>query len=149
MRLVRQRREWDCGVAVLAMVTDLDYESAVRLVRDTDSSSGLSWWDINQALGILGYSVLTWWKASQAFYADRRLAKSVGPAPPGEKWPPKPFAPAHYVQRRNHFMAVNAGGKVLDPAGSFRGRLEDLDPDVLDSVTGVWRLPLQGGSDAD
>lgn len=143
MKLIRQRGARDCGVATLAMVASIDYDTAAKLMRDAEPNGGLTWWDINQALGIMGFGVLTWWKASRVFYGERRLVETVGPAPPGGDWPPDPFAPAHYVQRRNHFMAVDADGGVLDPAGSFQGRLEDLDPGVLDSVTGVWKLPLR------
>ena len=110
MRWVRQEDPEGCGVAVLAMLTgqtfaEVDQAFPDRRARDTPKERCLEPHHMQNYLWDRGYFL--------------RLIRLAEFAPDG-RWPPRPFAPLHYVNVTSpsgtgHWVAMEMDGCVLDP----------------------------------
>ena len=103
MRLIRQRNDIDCGIAVAAMAAGVPYRNAARADRNPGRDIGLSTGELVAMMRDLGVEA----RSSTAGYGE--VFKSAA-------WPAGAVAvlirPNN--RRRGHFVAVS-GGDVFDP----------------------------------
>lgn len=114
IKLVKQEHAGGCGPATLAMILCMSYEKACEWLQDSPvrSRSKTIDWDNDGISHIdLDYCL------NKAGWYHQRTYKSWEPK---DNWPPKPFAPIHYVQvgqpsGNSHFVVMLKDGRVLDP----------------------------------
>jgi hypothetical protein len=113
VRLIRQRGERDCGVAVFAMLTDREYEAAAATL-------GIATEVPDHAIKVLlqrdGWFIREIWRREDT----------------GGVWPPPPFAERHFAivtqpSGNGHYLAMEADGTVLDPLEDGPRVLEEWD----------------------
>lgn len=119
LKYVPQQGNSDCGVATLAMLTGVTYKAALRLLskkaRDKITAGvGINHFDLEQALRKRGFVAFL---AMHESYANGERQRTV--------WPPEPVGWRHVVSSQNaagthHFSAMDASGKVFDPADPSR-----------------------------
>jgi hypothetical protein len=102
MHYVAQAGDDDCGVAVLAMLTDRTLAEAVEWIG----------WDGKP----LKPHQMHWWLWKDGWYL--RSIKLAADLPTSE-WPPPPFADAHYAMvtatKGGHWTVMDGTGRLLDP----------------------------------
>jgi hypothetical protein len=127
---VQQRGPDDCGVATVAMLLDVPYDEAMRLLAVPYGKRSVIDSAIDAALLEHGRVV------------GRRYRYNPLTGKPREDWPPKPFAPRHYalvqVAAGYHAVAMDGAGRVLDPWDERRTSLAHPDYLAVDQVVGVW-----------
>lgn len=105
MQLIRQQQPNHCGVAVLAMLTDLPYYEVVAKLGATLREAGLNEMYMRQFLWDMGYNI------RQIYKTD--LTKNFYVRKP---WPPTPFADKHAVfTTPHHWVAMDKVGNIFDP----------------------------------
>lgn len=126
MKLVRQKHEDGCAVAVFAMLTGRTYAAAVKRLGFVAGDGGLRHGALKRELEREGRFCRT--------VDDRRW--TLG------EWPPRPFAPQHFaVVHQNdtgnaHVVAMDNCGVLFDPLGAQRpARLDAYQ--VVQEVVGV------------
>ena len=137
MRLVRQRDDWGCGIAVLAMITGRTYVQVRELLDSQDghghdgdwSRSGITYISIDRILFAEGFAV----QRTYAGWAEMD----------GTPWPPEPWAPVHLSQvvqpsGNGHWVVMDEDGKVLDPLRPGRHSLTDWEK--INNVAGLWKV---------
>lgn len=137
---VAQEEASGCGIACLAMVLGVDYETAVQLVPSYAAGrDGLTERELDEVLAEQGLAVARKW----ATYHTGRHGKR--PAPARVPWPPAIFGEVHIAcvtgrdsSATDHFVVVLRDGTVLDPADRRNCRLVDYD--AVDWVAALVRL---------
>lgn len=130
MRLIRQRRENDCGVAVVAMVAGVSYQRALAAFtpevrrRMTSLRAGTSTRDVANALVALGWQC----DARLRPLRKRDLDALTGRAILCVRYPEKGAHTWHWCA----FLGEKSDMRVLDPA-------TQLKPYVVTSYLGVWK----------
>lgn len=128
VRYIKQRSDWDCGVAVLAMASGLPYE---QIIEDF-AGKGI------EGTGIEG-SLFDWWFRKRGL-AIQCVTEAIEPM-----WPAEPWAPVHiaYVQatRGSHVCVMDHLGRVFDPFDIRRRTLTHKDYRSVRGVIGIWKLP--------
>lgn len=125
IKYVKQRADWDCGIAVLAMVSGRDYESVLK--------------DFGPEIvghGIEGPLFDDW-------FIKNGYAIQCVPDEPKDGW--APWAPAHVCYVRTtagaHVCVMDHLGRVFDPFDIRRKTLTHPDYKSVRGVIGVWKLP--------
>lgn len=136
LRYVPQQTDADCGVATLAMVAGTTYKGALRLLsararRKVADGTGIDHGDLEAALRKAGFVAFL---AINEHYAGGDKRRAV--------WPPEPVGWRHVISSRNvdgtaHFSAMDANGRVFDPANRARTDLSAYY--AVDEVTVVVR----------
>lgn len=124
---VKQRDDWDCGVAVLAMVSGLTYEQ----VLDDFNGKGI------EGVGIGGV-LFDWWFVKHGVATQGKTPELDDP------WPPEPWAPVHiaYVRATQgaHVCVMDCQGRVFDPFDIKRRTLTHKDYKRVRGVIGIWDI---------
>lgn len=138
MKLVRQRGKHDCGIAAIAMAVGVGYDDIAQFLppnrRGTAMTMGMTYHDLFEACNHFG-------KAFQYVSQWDRFGLNRVPGatqfPRRDPWPPAPWAPSHLVQIPGHYVAMDAGGRIFDPAGITRTCL----PEDTQIVIGIFDCP--------
>lgn len=133
MDLVKQQHARGCGPASIAMVTGHSYADVCNwFIGVNFETNGCYIHGLYEYLAEHGFAV----QVKHRFLGHLRERPI---------WPPVPFAEKHIVQVRvsegspcEHFVAMRADGKVLDPLCDEPKSLADYH--VVNQVAGVWKV---------
>jgi len=137
---IKQRYDWDCGIAALAMALNVVYEAANRMLGMP--LTGIHEEHLFQALIENGYAYQRKYEnyslpAMPQVHGRDNYKKRV-------PWPCEPFAPAHIVMlqatRDWHFVVMDKSGHVYDPWNEKRETLADPDYKKVSWVLGIWKV---------
>jgi len=131
---IRQRHDWDCGIAAIAMAADVPYEQVLADLVPDGTERGLNELHVHDWLHRNGWA---WQQIS-------RNRPSCGKYVPRDPWPPAPFAPSHIAQVEAtqgwHFTVMDGSGRVLDPWNEARDTLEHSDYGQVTWVLGLFKV---------
>lgn len=128
--LIRQKHPHGCGVACLAMVTGDEYDAVFAAMQPY----------IGQGRGIHEFHIRDYLNARGFAYQQVPAFKALTDAK-RDPWPPAPWAPVHIVQASDHFVVMDAAGRVFDPARGERESLTFPEYGNVYFVLGIWRVP--------
>jgi len=132
IRHVAQEHPYGCVVACFAMVTGLTYAESARELGFDPSGHGLTLFVWQEALARHGFAV--------QFLFQRKQTESNTPR--RSCWPIAPWAPAHFVQVRDHSIVMLRDGSILDPAIHLQScagrRLSDYSADAISQIAGIF-----------
>lgn len=123
IELVRQKNDWGCGVACLAMITNQSYDQVLSdLNNDVDRISSMTKeWEGNG----LSETVIELYLIEKEFWLQKRYKihydQNIPPWENTDSWPPPPFAPDGHIASvqqpsgRVHYVVLNTDNVVLDP----------------------------------
>lgn len=127
MQLIRQQQPNHCGVAVLAMITNLPYYEVVAKLGTALRETGVNEMYMRQFLWDMGYSIRQMYKTD--------LIKNFSMR---NSWPHAPFANSHAVfVTPHHWVAMDSRGIVYDPWKDGQHSLSDYS---VYSIIGVSEL---------
>lgn len=136
VHLIRQKHEYGCGIAALAMVAGTSYESVHEwlLANWPGGTQAPDEWLVAHGIhkGIADFYLAAHGYMWRTVYSGWRQIP----------WPPEPFAPIHLACVRqpsgnSHYVVARDDGAVLDPLHDELRRLTDW-PEVY-NVQGIWR----------
>jgi hypothetical protein len=114
MKHILQPELKGCGIACIAMMMELEYDSICEEYGRRFTEKGTNLGAIIEFLANHGYASITKYHYS-AIKQDIDIRDiSI------EEWPPKPFAPIHIVELKQpsgnyHFVVMEENGNILDP----------------------------------
>jgi hypothetical protein len=131
---VAQRRDNDCGVAVLAMACGVDYDAIAPILSEYWSDKGINDLHVKDWLINNGWA----WQEVTMFHPVKGKYEKRVP------WPPKPFARSHIAQvivsAGAHFTVMDSTGEVFDPWSADRKSLTHPDYKQVSYVLGLWKV---------
>ena len=140
LNYIKQRFDWDCGIAALAMATHMTYDSASNALGDPKDA--INELHIDNWLGDNGYA----WARKFQFVQKPPGYETYGRDnyTKRDPWPCTPFAPTHIAlveaTAGAHFITLDGTGAVYDPWKEERKLVTHPDYKRFSWVQGIYRV---------
>ena len=124
------------------MAVGVEYDEVAQFMppdKRTSRDMGMTYHDLFEACNRFGkaFQYVSQWDRFGKRVATSTETETTTRFPRRDPWPPTPWAPAHLVQIPGHYMAMDAGGQIFDPAGLTRPCL----PADTALVIGIFDCP--------
>lgn len=123
---VQQEDAMGCGIACVAMIAGISYQSVAVMVSQPIRQQGMTHYTVMDLLHRFAIPYQFLWRTDQLRQAQRN------------PWPPLPFANAHIVQVDNHYIVWTLDNKILDPARPIPLPLDAYE--TPRSILGCWPI---------
>ncbi len=121
VKRVFQNDEHGCGVACIAMITGVPYESVRGQTTVNLAENGLTNHEIQRLLLLYGYHACHVWRG------EANLGKDIWPLKFMHGTVIANVTPNLKIEHERHWIVITKRGKVLDPERKHIGRFETLD----------------------
>lgn len=136
MNLVKQKFDWDCGVAALAMAANKSYDDVIKFFESENKRVGRMSGGWKNKTGLVE-TVIEWYLKENGFWMQKaykiHFDLDVPPWQNSDSWPPEPWGNSHIIQinqllsGRSHYICMDSIGNVYDPLKDKICRLRDYN----------------------